>query len=78
MTTFLKLRQAMLAHDFQQRDLAEIAGISRGAFSARMHRRADFTAGEMVKIGQALGLQPTEYYDFFLADSSATQAGGRI
>ena len=78
MTTFLKLRQSMLAHDYQQRDLAAIAGISRGAFSARMHRRADFTAGEMVKLGKALGLQPADYYDYFLADSAATLAGGKV
>lgn len=77
MIGFLKLRQSALAHDMAQQDLAAIAGLSRGAFSARMHGRADFTAGEMVRIGRALGLQPADYYDFFLADTAATQAGGR-
>lgn len=77
MTNFLKLRQSALAHDLAQQDLAAIAGLSRGAFSARMHRRADFTAGEMVRIGRALGLQPEEYYAYFLADTAAAQAGGK-
>lgn len=71
MTNFILLRQMMLAHDLQQKDAAEAAGLSRSAFSARMHRRADFTAGEMLRIGKALGLQPEEYYRVFLAESAA-------
>ena len=43
MTNFILLRQTMLAHDLQQKDIAEAAGLSRSALSARMHRRADFT-----------------------------------
>ena len=75
MTSFLKLRQAALAHDLQQCDLAAAAGLSRGAFSARMHHKADFTASEMVRLGRVLGIQPAEYFDYFLAD--AAQAGGK-
>ena len=48
MTNFILLRQTMLAHDLQQKDIAEAAGLSRSALSARMHRRADFTTGEML------------------------------
>lgn len=72
MTNFILLRQTMLAHDLQQKDIAEAAGLSRSAFSARMHRRADFTTGEMLRIGKVLGLQPGDYYRVFLAES-ATQ-----
>ena len=43
MTNFVLLRQQMIANDMQQKDLAEAAGLSRSALSARMHRRADFT-----------------------------------
>lgn len=49
MTNFVLLRQQMIANDMQQKDLAEAAGLSRSALSARMHRRADFTTGEIRK-----------------------------
>ena len=71
MTNFILLRQQLLAHDLQMKDAAEAAGISRSAFSARIHRRADFTTGEMLRLGKALGLQPEEYYRVFLAESAA-------
>lgn len=71
MTNFILLRQQLLAHDLQMKDAAEAAGISRSAFSARIHRRADFTSGEMLRLGKALGLQPEDYYRVFLAESAA-------
>lgn len=71
MTNFVLLRQQMIAHDFQMKDLAEAAGLSRSAFSARMHRKADFTTGEMLRIGKVLGIQPDDYYRVFLAESAA-------
>ena len=71
MTNFILLRQQLLAHDLQMKDAAEAAGISRSAFSARTHRRADFTTGEMLRLGKALGLQPEDYYRVFLAESAA-------
>lgn len=71
MTNFILLRQQLLAHDLQMKDAAETAGISRSAFSARIHRRADFTTGEMLRLGKALGLQPEDYYRVFLAESAA-------
>lgn len=71
MTNFILLRQQLLAHDLQMKDAAEAAGISRSAFSARIHRRADFTTGEMLRLGKALGLQPEDYYKVFLAESAA-------
>lgn len=77
MANFILLRQAMIANDLQQRDLAKIAGLSRGAFSARMHQKADFTAGDMVRIGKVLGLQPEDYYKYFLADTAAGLEGKR-
>lgn len=77
MTNFVLLRQQMIANDMQQKDLAEAAGLSRSAFSARMHRRADFTTGEMLRIGKALGLQPEDYYRVFLAETAAGLEGKR-
>ena len=71
MTNFILLRQQLLAHDLQMKDAAEAAGISRSAFSARIHRRADFTTGEMLRLGKALGLQPEDDYRVFLAESAA-------
>ena len=71
MTNFILLRQQLLAHELQMKDAAEAAGISRSAFSARIHRRADFTTGEMLRLGKALGLQPEDYYRVFLAESAA-------
>lgn len=68
---FILLRQQMIAHDFQMKDLAAAAGLSKSALSARMHRRADFTTGEMLKIGKALHLQPEDYYKVFMAESAA-------
>ena len=73
MTNFVLLRQQMIANDMQQKDLAEAAGLS--ALSARMHRRADFTTGEMLRIGKVLGLQPDDYYRVFLAESAAGLEG---
>ena len=75
MTNFVLLRQQMIANDMQQKDLAEAAGLSRSALSARMHRRADFTTGEMLRIGKVLGLQPYDYYRVFLAESAAGLEG---
>lgn len=75
MKKFILLRQALLAHGMNQRELASVAGIGDSSMSARLHGRAEFTAGEMVKIGQALGLQPDDYYLYFLADTAATMEG---
>lgn len=75
MKRFILLRQAMLAHGMNQRELASVAGIGDSSMSARLHGRAEFTAGEMLKIGQALGLQPDEYFLYFLADTAATMEG---
>lgn len=72
MKKFILLRQAMLAHGLKQKDIAQIAGLGDSSISARLQGRAEFTAGEMVKIGQALGLQPEDYFLYFLADTAAT------
>jgi len=72
---FILLRQAMLAHGLKQKDIAKIAGLGDSSISARLQGRAEFTAGEMLKIGQALGLQPDEYFLYFLADTAATMEG---
>jgi plasmid maintenance system antidote protein VapI len=78
MTNFVLLRQQMIANDMQQKDIAEAAGLSRSAFSARMHRRADFTTGEMLRIGKVLGLQPEDYYRVFFAESAAQLEGKHV
>lgn len=75
MKRFILLRQAMLAHGMRQKDLARIAGLGDSSISARLQGRAEFTSGEMVKIGKALGLQPDEYFLYFLADTAATMEG---
>lgn len=75
MKKFILLRQAMLAHGLKQRDVATIAGIGDSSLSARLHGRAEFTAGEMLRIGMALGLQPEDYFLYFLADTAATMEG---
>ena len=71
MKKFILLRQAMLAHGLKQKDLAKIAGLGDSSISARLQGRAEFTSGEMVKIGKALGLQPDDYYLYFLSDTAA-------
>lgn len=75
MKKFILLRQAMLAHGLKQRDVSTIAGIGDSSLSARLHGRAEFTAGEMLRIGMALGLQPEDYFLYFLADTAATMEG---
>lgn len=75
MKKFILLRQAMLARGIKQKDLARIAGLGDSSISARLQGRAEFTAGEMVKIGRALGLQPDDYFLYFLADTAATMEG---
>lgn len=72
MKKFILLRQAMLARGLKQQDIATIAGIGDSSLSARLHGRAEFTAGEMLHIGKALGLQPEDYFLYFLADTAAT------
>lgn len=71
MKKFILLRQAMLAHGLKQKDLAKIAGLGDSSISARLQGRAEFTSGEMVKIGKALGLQPDDYYLYFLSDTAS-------
>ena len=75
MKKFILLRQALLAHGMNQRELASVAGIGDSSMSARLHGRAEFTAGEMLKIGQALGLRPDDSYLYFLADSMSFLEG---
>lgn len=75
MKKFILLRQAMLAHGMSQRELASVAGIGDSSLSARLHGKAEFTAGEMVKIGEALGLQPDDYYLYFLNDTASFMEG---
>lgn len=78
MKRFLLLRQAMLTHDCQQKDAARIVGICDAAMSARMHGRAEFSAGEMVRLGKALDIAPADYYEVFLADTAAELEGKRV
>ena len=75
MKKFILLRQAMLAHGMKQKDIARIAGIGDSSLSARLHGKAEFTAGEMLRIGKALGLQPDDYYLYFLNDAAAFLEG---
>ena len=75
MKKFILLRQAMLANGMNQRELASVAGIGDSSLSARLHGKAEFTAGEMVKIGEALGLQPDDYYLYFLNDTASFMEG---
>lgn len=75
MKKFILLRQAMLARGLKQCDIAKIAGLGDSSLSARLHGKAEFTAGEMLRIGQALGLQADEYFLYFLADTAATMEG---
>lgn len=75
MKKFILLRQAMLAHGMNQRELASVAGIGDSSLSARLHGKAEFNAGEMVKIGEALGLQPDDYYLYFLNDTASFMEG---
>lgn len=75
MKKFILLCQAMLAKGLKQRDIAKIAGIGDSSLSARLHGKAEFTAGEMLKIGQALGLQPDDYYLYFLNDTASFMEG---
>lgn len=75
MKKFILLRQSMLAHGMNQRELASVAGIGDSSLSARLHGKAEFTAGEMVKIGEALGLQPDDYYLYFLNDTASFMEG---
>lgn len=77
MKRFLLLRQAMLTHDCQQKDAARIAGICDAAMSARMHGKAEFSAGEMVRLGKALDIAPADYFEVFLADTAAGMEGKR-
>ncbi len=78
MKRFLLLRQALLAHDFQQKDAARVAGICDAAMSARMHGKAEFSAGEIVKLGKALDIAPADYFDVFLADTAAGLEGKHV
>ena len=68
----------MLTHDCQQKDAARIVGICDAAMSARMHGRAEFSAGEMVRLGKALDIAPADYYAVFLADTAAGLEGKRV
>ena len=72
MKKFILLRQAMLAHGLKQKDIAQIAGLGDSSISARLQGRAEFTTGEMLRIGKALDLQPEDYFLYFLADTAAT------
>lgn len=75
MKKFILLRQAMLAHGLKQKDIAQIAGLGDSSISARLQGRAEFTTGEMLRIGKALDLQPEDYFLYFLADTAATMEG---
>lgn len=75
MKKFILLRQAMLAHGLKQKDVAQIAGLGDSSISARLQGRAEFTAGEILRIGKALGLQPDDYYLYFLNDTAAFPEG---
>ena len=75
MKKFILLRQALLAHGMNQRELASVAGIGDSSMSARLHGRAEFTAGEMLRSGTALGLQPDDYYLYFLNDTASFMEG---
>ena len=65
----------MLAHGLKQKDIAQIAGLGDSSISARLQGRAEFTTGEMLRIGKALDLQPEDYFLYFLADTAATMEG---
>ena len=57
------------------RQPGEEAALAARCPDAALHRRADFTTGEMLRIGKVLGLQPDDYYRVFLAESAAGLEG---
>ena len=69
----LKIR--MIESDLTQSEISEKAGISYSTLSGRMMGRRPFTALEMQRIGDVLGIPAEEYHLYFFPQHKEVNPG---
>lgn len=70
-----KLRVRFAECEMRQGDVAQAAGIAKSTMTARMQGKQPFTAWEIQRVAEVLGIPLEQYGDFFFEPSPKTKAG---
>lgn len=70
-----KLRVRFAECEMRQGDVAQAAGIAKSTMTARMQGKQPFTAWEIQRVAEVLGIPREQYGDFFFEPSPKTKAG---
>lgn len=70
-----KLRVRFAECEMRQGDVAQAAGIAKSTMTARMQGKQPFTAWEIQRVAEVLGIHREQYGDFFFESSPKTKAG---
>lgn len=70
-----KLRVRFAEMEMRQGDVAQAAGMAKSTMTARMQGKQPFTAWEIQRVAEVLGIPREQYGDFFFEPSPKTKAG---
>lgn len=70
-----KLRVRFAECEMRQGDVAQAAGMAKSTMTARMQGKQPFTAWEIQRVAEVLGIPREQYGDFFFEPSPKTKAG---
>lgn len=72
---FKHLRVRFVELDLKQSEVAKAAGMAPSTLCSRMQGKHPFTAWEIQRMAEVLGIPREQYGDFFFEPSPKTKAG---
>ena len=72
---FKHLRVRFVELDLKQSEVAKAAGMAPSTLCSRMQGKQPFTAWEIQRVAEVLGIPREQYGDFFFVPSPKTKAG---
>ena len=72
---FKHLRVRFVELDLKQSEVAKAAGMAPSTRCSRMQGKQPFTAWEIQRVAEVLGIPREQYGDFFFEPSPKTKAG---
>ena len=72
---FKRLRVRFVELDLKQSEVAKAAGMAPSTLCSRMQGKQPFTAWEIQRVAEVLGIPREQYGDFFFEPSPKTKAG---
>ena len=72
---FKRLRVRFVELDLKQSEVAKAAGMAPSTLCSRMQGKQPFTAWEIQRVAEVLGIPREQYGDFVVEPSPKTKAG---